>query len=67
MKKNKCPSSIVVNVTGDNNKVTINNFATENSKKKKSFKTWSKALGKLIHSAVVNISVLLLEIFTNLR
>ena len=69
MKKNTDSTSIIINVNGNNNTINIDNLARpikKNSKKKKSFKTWFKALGKLIRSAFVNISVLLLEIFTKL-
>lgn len=69
MKKNNCPSSVVVNITGCNNKVIINDIASlknKAGKKKKPFKAWLKALAKLIHSVFVNISVLLIEIFTKL-
>ena len=69
MKKNTNSTSTIVNITGNNNTVIINGTASlgkETSKKKKSFKTWLKALGKLIHSAFVNISVLLIEIFAKL-
>ena len=66
MKKNTNSTSTIVNITGNNNTVIINGTASlgkETSKKEKSFKTWLKALGKLIRSAFVNISVLLIEIF----
>ncbi len=69
MKKNTNSTSIVINVTGNNNTVIVNDTASlskETSKKRKSFKAWLKALGKLIRSAFVNISVLLIEIFTKL-
>ncbi|HCG57804.1 MAG TPA: hypothetical protein DEV78_01120 [Clostridiales bacterium] len=69
MKKNTNSTSTIVNITGNNNTVIINGTASlgkETSKKKKSFKTWLKALGKLIRSAFVNISVLLIEIFAKL-
>ena len=69
MKKNADSTSIVINVYGDNNTITISDNASlvkKSSKKKKSFKTFLKALGKLIRSAFVNISVLLFEIFAKL-
>lgn len=69
MKKNTNSTSTIVNITGNNNTVIINGTASlgkETGKKKKSFKTWLKALGKLIRSAFVNISVLLIEIFAKL-
>ena len=69
MRKNSNSSSIVVNITGNNNAVIINDSASltkKTSRKKGSFKTWLKALGKLIRSAFVNILVLLLEIFAKL-
>lgn len=69
MKKNTNSTSTIVNITGNNNTVIINGTASlgkETSKKKKSFKIWLKALGKLIRSAFVNISVLLIEIFAKL-
>ena len=69
MKKNSNSTSTIVNITGNNNTVIINGSASlgkKTSKKKKSFKTWLKALGKLIRSAFVNISVLLIEIFAKL-
>ncbi|MDE7215216.1 MAG: hypothetical protein K2O08_00260 [Clostridia bacterium] len=71
MKKNKVPTSTVINVHvhGNNNTIIVNDNASVNkktSKKKKSFKTWLKALGKLIRSVFVNIFVLLFEIFAKL-
>ena len=69
MKKNNNSSSTVVNITGNNNTVIINESTRsvkKTGKKNKSFKTWLKALGKLIRSAFVNISVLLIEIFAKL-
>ena len=69
MKKNVDSTSIVINVYGNNNTITVNDNASlgkKSSKKRKSFKTFLKALGKLIRSAFVNISVLLFEIFTKL-
>ena len=58
MKKNN-PSSIIVNVTGENNTIIINEAKPS---KKKSGKV--KALGKLVWSLFVNIIVLLKKIFT---
>ena len=67
MKKNNNSTSTIVNITGNNNTVIINGPASLVKKaSKKSFKTWLKALGKLIRSAFVNISVLLIEIFAKL-
>ena len=60
--KNK--SSITINIYGNNNKVNIDTEKQQASKTGK--KSWLQALGKLIHSAIVNISVLLIEIFTRL-
>ena len=58
MKKNN-QSSIIVNVTGENNTIIINEVKP---RKKKSGKV--KALGKLVWSVFVNIFVLLKKIFT---
>lgn len=68
MKKNNNSTSTIVNITGNDNTVIINGSASldKASKKKKLFKTWLKALGKLTRSAFVNISVLLIEIFAKL-
>ena len=63
MKKN-AGSTIIINVYGDNNTITCNDGG--NSSKKTRKKSWCQALGKLIHSIVVNISVLLIETFTQL-
>lgn len=59
MKKNN-NSSNIINVYGNNNTIYINDGS------KSSDKTSKKSLGKLIHSVFVNISVLLIEIFTKL-
>lgn len=69
MKKNADSTSIVINVNGSNNTIIVDGNASlvkKSSKKRKSFKTFFKALGKLIRSAFVNISVLLFEIFAKL-
>lgn len=58
MKKNN-PSSIIINVTGENNTIIINETK---SRKKKTGTV--KALGKLVWSLFVNIFVLLKKIFT---
>ncbi|MDE6551150.1 MAG: hypothetical protein K2M44_06625 [Clostridia bacterium] len=69
MEKNNDSTSVVVTIIGDNNTVVFDgktNSIKRISKKKKSFKTRLKALGKLIRSIFVNISVLLFEIFAKL-
>lgn len=58
MKKNN-QSSIIVNVTGENNTIIINAAKPRNKKSGK-----VKALGKLVWSVFVNIFVLLKKIFT---
>ena len=63
MKKNN-NSSNITKVYGNNNTIYINDGS--NSSYKTSKKSWLQALGKLIRSAFVNISVLLIEIFTKL-
>lgn len=68
MRKNSsCDFSL--NVSGNNNTIIINEQSTnKQTKKLKSNKNnFLNALSKLIHSAIVNISVLLIEIFTRLR
>lgn len=66
MKKNN-ESSIVININGDNNTIIINGEKDNVSpnkntnKKKKSFKTWLKALVKLVCPVLANIIVILLE------
>ena len=63
MKKNK-NSSTIIKVYGNNNSIYINDGSKASNKTSK--KSWLQALGKLIRSVFVNISVLLIEIFTKL-
>ena len=64
VKPMKNDSSMIINVYGDNNTIKVCNEKKCASRTSK--KSWLQALGKLIHSAIVNISVLLIEIFTKL-